>query len=468
MAILNQILATGVISYVCTTMGIMYTWPSSTLKLFSSSNTTLDRVMTETETALLGSISSISGIIITPFSGYLIDTLGRKWCCIVFYMAQLAGWLIIVMWYRVEAVLISMFLSGLSACIFLTIPIYVSEYCQESIRGSMTSGSMIFFGIGMLLSYLLGGLLEYRLMNYTGLTLTALGVVIFSFMKESPLFLMQKGRETEAARSIAFYRGIKIGSKEVLQEMEKIKRTLNLDFENDCTPREEKKLNPEGPKKKLSPWKYLSKSCSTRKALLVSIMLYTSSIFQGLVVVQVYAEPLFEKAVPSMSAMLSSILFAVVSVIAGFLGAYLIDAIGRRPLMIYGSLATGICCVILGSQIHINWGPNWLTAVFMHVYCVTYVLGAGTVPYVIVAEIFLPEIKSFASMISIEWAFCCNFLILFIFNPLVAAVGLGPVFYLFAIICFLSVVFCYYFLPETKGLPVDELQQRFLKRANLL
>ncbi|XP_069355770.1 facilitated trehalose transporter Tret1-like isoform X3 [Maniola hyperantus] len=449
-------------------MGIMYTWPSFTIKLFSSTNTTLDRVMTETEIALLGSISSISAIIITPFSSYLLDTLGRKWCCIVFYMAQLIGWVIIIIWYSVEAVLFAMFLSGLSACMMLVIPLYVSEYCQESIRGSMTSGSMIFFGIGMLFSYLLGGLLEYKMMNYTGLTLTVLGLVIFSFMRESPLFLMQKGRETEAARSIAFYRGMKIGSKEVLQEIENIRRTLNPDIGDTENPREEEKLNPEGPKKKLSPWKYLVKSRSSRRALLLSIMLYSTSIFQGLIVVQVYAELLFERAIPSMSAMVSSVLFAIVVVIAGFFGAYLIDLVGRRPLIMYASFATGICCAVLGSQIHLNWGPNWLTAVFIYVYCVTYIVGAGTVPYVIVAEIFLPEIKSFASMVAVEWAFTCNFIILFIFNPLVNFVGLGPVFYLFSVICFLTVVYCYYYLPETKGLPVDAMQKRFLKRANLL
>ncbi|XP_023934328.2 facilitated trehalose transporter Tret1-like [Bicyclus anynana] len=447
-------------------MIVMYTWPSFTLKLFASANTTLDRPMTETELSLLGSISSISAIMITPFSGLLLDTLGRKWCCIVFYMAQLIGWVIIVTWNKVEAVLFSMFLSGLSTCMMLVIPIYVSEYCQESIRGSMTSASMI-FGTGMLLSYLLGGLLEYKVMNYVSLTLTALGIVMFSFMKESPLFLMQKGREREAARSIAFYRGMKTSSKEVIQEIENIRRTLNPNIEGDITPQEEKELNPEAPKKKLPQWKYLLKSRSSRRALLVSIMLYSLSIFQGMVVVQVYAEPLFEKAVPSMSAMVSSILFAIVSVVAGFFGAYLIDAIGRRPLMIYGSLATGVCCIILGSQIHLDWGPSWLTAVIMHVYCVAYIVGPGTVPYVIVAEIYLPEIKSLASMLSVEWAFTCNFVILFIFNPLLDAVGLGPVFYFFALFCFLTIAFCYYYLPETKGLPVDAIQLLFLKRADL-
>ncbi|CAH0717992.1 unnamed protein product, partial [Brenthis ino] len=437
-------------------MGVMYTWPSSTLNLFSSANTTLDRVMTENEISLLGSISSISAIIITPFCGYLLDTLGRKRSCILFYMAQVACWVIIVMCNKVEAVLFAMFLSGLTGCMMLIVPVYVSEFCQESIRGSMTSGSMIFYGIGMLVSYLLGGLLEYKMMNYVSLTLTIIGLTLLCFMKDSPMFLVKSGQLKKAAQSIAFYRGLKIDSKELRREMENIKNLLNEEPNCNEIPQEEKGLHSdENPKQKISQWKYLKKSRSTQRALVVCIVLYTASIFQGLIVVQVFAVPLFKEAVPTISTTLSSVIFAIVSVISGFFGAYFIDWFGRRPLMIYGSIATGLSCLVLGLQIQLNWGPTWLTAVLINLYCVAYTFGAGTVPYVIVAEVFMPEIKSLASMVSTEWLFFCGFVILYIFNPLVSALGLGPVFYIFAAFCFFSAIFSHFFLPETKGLPVN-------------
>ncbi|XP_050356156.1 facilitated trehalose transporter Tret1-like [Nymphalis io] len=460
MSIINQVLSTGIISYVCLTMGILFTWPSSTLLLFSSVNTTLDRVMTETEVSLLGSLSSISGIVIIPFSGCILDTLGRKKSCLLFYMAQLASWIIITICTKVEAILFAMFIFGFSSCMFLVVQIYVSEFCQESIRGSMTSGSIIFYGIGMLVSYLMGGLLEYRIMNYIGLSLTVLGFVLISTMKESPLFLMKIGREKEAVKSIAFYRNAKINSQGVRDELEQIKRILKPEV--DDTPAEEKKLNIEDTSPtKMSKWQYMKKSKSTQRALSVCIMLYTSAIFQGLIVVQVFAGPLFEEALPTMSSTLSSVLLALVCVVAGFLAAYFVDLIGRRRLMIDASVATGICCLILGSQIQFNWGPHWLTAVLIYLYCVTYTLGAGTVPYVIVAEVFMPEIKSLTSMLATEWAFVCNFIVLFIFNPLVNSLGLGPVFYMFSACSILSGIICHFYLPETKGLTVDVIQERF-------
>lgn len=57
----------------------------------------------------------------------------------------------------------------------------------------MTSSSMIFYGIGMLASYVLGGYLEYKLMVYICLSLTILGVIMLLFLRETPLYLMKKG-----------------------------------------------------------------------------------------------------------------------------------------------------------------------------------------------------------------------------------------------------------------------------------
>ncbi|KOB58006.1 Sugar transporter [Operophtera brumata] len=62
--------------------------------------------------------------------------------------------------------------------------------------------------------------------------------------------------------------------------------------------------------------------------------------------------------------------------------------------MIYASFATGACCLLLGLQLHLKWGPNWLIAVTMYLFTMVYSFGAGTVPYVLMAEVFLPEVSS--------------------------------------------------------------------------
>ncbi|CAG4952104.1 unnamed protein product [Parnassius apollo] len=462
MSVINQAGCAIIVCYSCLTMALMYAWPSSTIKLFSSANTTLHRPMSENEIALFGSFSSISAIFTTPFSGILLDRIGRKNSCILFSLPQVVAWLIVSISSRVEAVLSAMFISGFGGCTLLLAPVFVSEFCQESVRGMMTSGSVIAYGLGILLSYLLGGCLEFNTMIYMCLSMSVLAVLLLWPLKESPLFLMKNGLENDAMKAVAFYRRVKETSKEVTQEINTLKRALKADLE-DVFP-EEEKLKPESKKQeKVSKWKFLKKSRSTRQALFVALALYSATMFQGLVAIQVYAEPVFEETLPNISSTLSCVLLAVVSVVSSCVAAYLIDIAGRRPLMIYSSIGAGICCVALGTQINLPWGPHWITGVFIYLFAIMYTLGAGTVPYVFVAEVFLPEVKSLVSMLSAEWAWICNFIILYIFIPLVSSVGLAPVFYIFGGVCFATAMFCTYLLPETKGLSVDVIQTLLVK-----
>ncbi|XP_041980207.1 facilitated trehalose transporter Tret1-like [Aricia agestis] len=444
----------------------MFAWPSTTLKLFASTNTTLNRPMTETELALFGSLSSVTALIGTPVSGFLMDYLGRKYSTIIFSLPQVFAWTLIIINRNVETILAAMCISGLGGCLFNLTPVYISEICHENIRGTMTACSIIFYGIGILLSYVLGAYLSFEAMNYACLTLSVAGILLLTLVKESPTYLLQKGLDKEAASAIAFYRGTKPDSKEVLEEMAIIKKTLNPEIDDEESPENEKLNDTVKSPEKLGLIQFIKKSKSTQMGLFIIIALYTFAIFQGLVVAQVYAEPLFQEAMPTISATISSVTFAVINTVVGFVAAYLTDLTGRRPLMIYSSFVTGISCVLLGSQIHLHWGPHWLTGVFLYAFCIFYTAGAGTVPYVIVAELFLPEVRSVFTMVVVEWAWICNFIILFIFNPLVEAIGLGCVFYLFGAICFASAVFAIVYVPETKGLTVDVIQTLLVRKKH--
>ncbi|KAJ2940926.1 hypothetical protein O0L34_g10187 [Tuta absoluta] len=474
MGVFRQVLCTGIACYVGMSLGITFAWPSGTLQLFMSNATVLNRPMNKVEISLFGSLSSIGALVSTPIVGILLDVIGRKYCAIGSMLMHVLCWTLIMVCSQVEAILAAIFISGIGGGAALVVPVFISEICQENIRGTMTSGSMITYGIGMLLSYLMGGTCSYMVFVYISMSIAVMGMVFLTFVKETPLYLMKKGLLEEAAKSFAFYRSAAVDSKEVINEMEKLRRAFNtqLDEElSDFTPEAQKLNSQEKPKcleetskEKLSVWQFIRRSRSTRQAVFVTITLVTMAIFQGLVVLQVYAEPLFKQAVPNVPATVCCVLLAVVTVISGFLAAYLTDVAGRRNLMIYSSVAASVCCVVLGMQLHLHWAADWVTAVFIYLFTSAYTFGAGTVPFVLMAEVFSPEVKSFMSMFVIEWAWLCNFVILFIFNPLVDAIGLGPTFYLFATVCVLSAVFSWAYQPETKGLSVAEIQMQFSKR----
>ncbi|XP_061380588.1 facilitated trehalose transporter Tret1-2 homolog isoform X3 [Danaus plexippus] len=433
MSIINQLLATAIMCYTSAVLGLLSALPSSTMKLFISENTPLNRVMTETEVSLMGSISCVSTLIMTPFCGCLLDVFGRKRSMILFFLPQLLAWMLLVSLNSVEAFICAMFLCGLSGSIFLIVPVYINEFCDSSIRGALSSSVAISFGVGVLVSYGLGGILEYSIYNYTGLCLAVISLILLYFLRESPFYLMGKGFEKEATSSIAFYKGLEPECKEVIAEIQYLSQLLENNITKNDDIEEMERLTSEikQPIQKLSTLKFLRESASTRRALVVLIILYTTCIFQ---------------------------------VLSGCFGTYLVEAVGRRTLLIVSSIATGVLCVILGTQLQFQWGSGWLTAVLIYVYTITYSFGAGSVPYILIGEIFLPQIRSFASTLALEWAYFCNFVLLFIFTPLFNAFGLGPIFHFFGGFSFFTALFAFIYLPETKNLPVDVIQRKFLER----
>lgn len=64
-----------------------------------------------------------------------------------------------------------------------------------------------------------------------------------------------------------------------------------------------------------------------------------------------------------------------------------------QPLQIYSSIVTGICCVLLGTQIVTEVLQKWTVPAFIYAFAASHTVGSGTVPFVIAAEVFLPEVS---------------------------------------------------------------------------
>lgn len=64
-----------------------------------------------------------------------------------------------------------------------------------------------------------------------------------------------------------------------------------------------------------------------------------------------------------------------------------------QMLLITSSLASGLCTLLLGTQLQMGWAPHWFSAVLIYVYNFGYTLGAAVVPFIILSEVFLPEVS---------------------------------------------------------------------------
>lgn len=463
-----QVISALIIAYLTSLTGFIYSWPSYTTDMFSSNETVLYRPMTATENNLMGTLTNVGALIMTPICGIMIDSIGRKYTALLLGLPFIISWIIIATTKSVYMILLSVFIAGIGAAGQVVAAVYISEIVDPSIRGGLTTSTIAGYYFGVLISYILGGQLTYEAVAYAHLGLSLLYICLQMLLKESPLFLIRKGKEREAAEAIAFYTRLNITSKEVKIKVNGIKRLLRPQFEL-LPPNEEKSLIEkklhinEYENSSISSWRFLLNSKSTQKALVTVLTLMTLTILMGAVVLQVYAEPLFKAAVPSMSANTCAIVLAVDFLVSCFISASITDKVGRKILTTWSSTGAGVCAFLLGLQLQMEFAPTWFTPFIIYLFVFIYSLGASTTPFVLAAEVFLPEVKGFCNSICVCCLWVMNFVTLLVFNYLVEAIGLDSMFYVFSSICFMGAWYCHFYVPETKGLSPDDIQLLFWK-----
>ncbi|CAG9792837.1 unnamed protein product [Diatraea saccharalis] len=264
-----------------------------------------------------------------------------------------------------------------------------------------------------------------------------------------------------------------VTSKEVENEISKIKLQLDPQIETilcaaeDPALKELIKTNPKDNSEELSAWKFLKKSESSKRALMTVLIIMSITIWMGSIALQVYAEPLFKEAVPSMDSNQCSIYLAVIFLVASLLCALLLDKLGRKFLLTSTCIGSGILNLMLGTQLRYHWASHWVTAILIYAFSFVYTLGAAVVPFVLTAEVFLPEVRGLGNSIVMACMWIMNFMTLIIFNPIVQGIGLGFTFCIFSIICFAGAIYSQFWLPETKGLSADEIQLLFQRKPRV-
>lgn len=78
------------------------------------------------------------------------------------------------------------------------------------------------------------------------------------------------------------------------------------------------------------------------------------------------------------------------------------------------------------------------------------------------------QVKGILTLLSLEWLWIVTFAQLFIFNPIVKSLGLGSIFYFFALAAFVTVVYAHYRLIETKGITVETIQTKLNENKAVL
>jgi SP family arabinose:H+ symporter-like MFS transporter len=226
---------------------------------------------------------------------------------------------------------------------------------------------------------------------------------------------------------------------------------------------------------KESSWRELF-SPGIRKALLVGVMLSVFGQFSGVNMIIYYGPKVLAAAgYASAGALLGQVGFGFINLLFTILALFVIDRLGRRPLLIWGMAAVTISVGVIGALFYIGgvhggstdtttFSPRlglWI-GIMICVYMACIALSICAVIWVLTPEIFPNSVRGRGTAIATFANWATNAFSAFIFPWYVNRMGMHAFFITTAIICAAATVFFWKFVPETKGKSLEEIEKLWI------
>ncbi len=179
----------------------------------------------------------------------------------------------------------------------------------------------------------------------------------------------------------------------------------------------------------------------------------------GINIVIYYAPKIFLKAgfESDSTAFFASVIVGIVNFSATIVALWIIDKVGRKPLLLYGTIGMGISLLLAGLAFHAQIGGFAILIPILS-YILFFAIGQGPVVWVLISEIFPTKIRGRAMSIAIMALWISCFAVSQTFPWLLETFEEGA-FYLYAGICVVTVIFVWRFVIETKGKTLEEIEK---------
>ncbi|MEJ2069847.1 MAG: sugar porter family MFS transporter [Syntrophobacterales bacterium] len=331
----------------------------------------------------------------------------------------------------------------------LTVPLYLAEISPPGNRGALVSFNQLAITIGILIAYLASQpLIEvengWRHMFMLGATLALFFGIVTLFLPQSPYWMVLHDDEEEARAALS---------------------SLGITHHEEVIAHIKEELTAEAPG---DSWVELFRP-NVRPALFVGIGLFFFQQFVGINSILYYAPRIFElSGIPSGLAFWESDIMAVVNVLMTLVAIFLVDRVGRRPLLNIGIIGMAVSLAALGYtffQAQSLWALHGLGIASLLIYIGCFALSLGTMGWLIIAEIYPLRIRGLAMSIPTVSHWLFNGIVSFWFPGFIERFGIAWLLWLYALIAVAAWFFCRRFVPETKGLSFKAIQDFWVKWA---
>ena len=334
------------------------------------------------------------------------------------------------------------------------VPPYMSELAPARLRGRLNGLNQTMIVSGMLISYIMDYIFKglptawgWRVM----LAFAAVPAVILFFgvlkLPESPRFLIKNGDEKSARRVLSYVRD---SEEEINSELADIKATASQ--EDSATDKSVSYAS-------LFTGKY-------RYLVIAGVGVAAFQQFQGANAIFYYIPLIVESAlkVNASDALIWSVLQGVILVVGSLVYMAIADKFKRRSLIMMGGSVMA-ASFLLPAIINKTTGTEHplLLLTFLCIYVFFYAFTWAPLTWVIVGEMFPLAVRGKAAGLASSFNWIGSFLVGLLFPVMTASMPQEAVFAIFGIICVFGVLFTKFFVPETKGKTLEEIEAEGIK-----
>ncbi len=336
-------------------------------------------------------------------------------------------------------------------------PLYIAEVSPAAHRGRLVSLNQFAVVIGILLAQIMNWLIAApvpdRLSPAAALaswnvqfgwrwmfTVVAVPAVIFLVsslaIPESPRWLLIRNREEEAIKVLRRVTGT---AEDATREAASVVAALRNEDGN------------------ASGWRGLLQP-GVRRVLLVGVVLAVLQQWSGINILFNYAEEVYRAAgLGASQILLDIVITGAINLIFTLVAMAFVDRVGRRPLMLIGCCGIAVSHLLAGLAYHTGWrGIPVLVLTLCAIAC--YAMTLAPLTWVLIAEIFPNRLRSAGVSTAVSALWISSFALTYSFPFINRAVGSAGAFFTYGAICSAGAVFVYFFVPETKGRTLEEIE----------
>lgn len=387
------------------------------------------------------------------FGGRLADRNGRRRMIMVLAVVFLLGTLGCTFAPSTEVMIAARFVLGLAVGgASVTVPVYLAEVSPSNRRGRIVTQNELMIVTGQLLAFIFNAYLGNTFGEAGGIwrwmlviaTLPAIALWIgMNFMPESPRWLASIGSFGETLSVLQRIRS----QEEARREFEEVKAMAVEDY-----------------KSKMGSWKDLGIPW-LRRIFFVGLGLAVIQQITGVNSIMYYGtQILSQSGFGREAALTANIANGAISVLATFVGIWLLGKVGRRRMLITGQVGTTTALLLIGlfSLILPEGSARGFVILSLTVTFLAFQQGAiSPVTWLMLSEIFPLKIRGLGMGASAFLLWIVNFLIGFGFPLMLAALGISNTFFVFAVLGVGAIAFAARYVPETKDKSLEDLEHYF-------